>query len=286
MPVASVRGAQIQYEILGTGDQWISFTPGGRAGMKGVRPLAERVADAGYRVLLHDRRNCGASDVIIDGDLSEQEIWADDLAELLGQLGASPVIVGGSSAGCRLSLLLTVRHPDAVRGQLLWWVTGGRFAAERLGQNYYGQFIDAANAGGMTAVCDSDFFSERIEENAGNRDRLRAMDPQRFIEVMSGWREFFMAGADLPVIGASEQQLRGITVPTCIVPGNDQTHPQHVGETLDGLLPDSELHYLPGIDEPQPEPTTDPAELLARQTKRQSLLAEIFIPFLAKRFPL
>lgn len=142
MAVTSIRGVQINYEMLGSSGPWVSLTPGGRAGLEGVRVLGERLADAGFRVLLHDRRNCGASDVVIAGEESEQEIWADDLNELLGQLDARPAIVGGGSAGCRLSLLLAIRHPDAVRGLVLWWVTGGRIAAERLGHNYYTQFIE------------------------------------------------------------------------------------------------------------------------------------------------
>ena len=54
------------------------------------------MANAGFRVLIHDRRNCGASDVSIDGDESEYDLWADDLHALLAQLGALPAIVGGT----------------------------------------------------------------------------------------------------------------------------------------------------------------------------------------------
>jgi pimeloyl-ACP methyl ester carboxylesterase len=39
-------------------------------------------------VLLHDRRNCGGSEVGIEDIGSENEIWADDLYELGRQLGA------------------------------------------------------------------------------------------------------------------------------------------------------------------------------------------------------
>ena len=42
-----------------------------------------------------------------------------------------------------------------MRGLLLWHVTGGAFAAQRLAQNYYTQFIEAAERGGMEAVCRS-----------------------------------------------------------------------------------------------------------------------------------
>lgn len=83
-----------------------------------------------------------------------------------------PVYVGGSSSGCRLSILFALRHPETVRALLLWRVTGGPFAAQRLAHNYYGQFIEAAKEGGTPAVCDTEFFRERIESNPANHDRL------------------------------------------------------------------------------------------------------------------
>ena len=89
MPVANVRGVHIYYEVLGQSGPWVAFMPGGRKAGCEIQSLAEKIANAGYRVLLHDRRNCGASDVVIEGDQPEYEIWADDLFELLRQLLAS-----------------------------------------------------------------------------------------------------------------------------------------------------------------------------------------------------
>ncbi|MEM7365636.1 MAG: alpha/beta hydrolase, partial [Pseudomonadota bacterium] len=86
----------IHYEVLGESGPWVVLTPGGRQGLEAVRGLGERIRDAGYQVLLHDRRNCGASYVSIEDDTqSEQEIWADDVHALLLQLDALPVIAGG-----------------------------------------------------------------------------------------------------------------------------------------------------------------------------------------------
>src|SRR5579883_495468 len=237
MPRANVRGVSINYETLGDRGPWVALNPGGRRALDGVLPIAEKIAAAGYRVLVHDRRNCGASDVVIDGDDSEYEIWADDLHAL-------PVYAGGSSSGCRTSLLLALRHPEAVRGLLLWRVTGGAFAANRLAQNYYGDFMEAAEQGGMAAVCATEFFQERIAANPANRERLMAMDVKRFMEVMGRWREAFLQSADLPVIGATEEQLRSITVPAIVVPGNDRTHGRATGENAARLLPNSELYIL------------------------------------------
>ena len=53
--------------------------------MDGVQSLGDRLASSSYRVLLHDRRNCGASEAMIDGDEAEFVIAADDFHELLSQ---------------------------------------------------------------------------------------------------------------------------------------------------------------------------------------------------------
>ena len=52
-----------------------------------------------------------------------------------------------------------------MRGLLLLRVTGGAFAAGRLPENYYGQFIRAAEQGGMAAICEMDPWKERIAAN-------------------------------------------------------------------------------------------------------------------------
>jgi pimeloyl-ACP methyl ester carboxylesterase len=244
MPLAKVRGVNINYKVLGSDGPWVALSPGGRRDISGIELLAGKVAETGHRVVIFDRRNCGASDVVIDGQDSEYEIWADDVHELLRQLGALPAFIGGSSSGCRTSLLFALRHPEAVKGLLLWRVTGGRFACERLAQEYYGQFIEAAKGGGMAAVCEMEHWKERIEARPENRDALMKTTPERFITVMSHWREYFLEGADLPVIGASEQQLKSIKVPACIVPGNDNTHGRQTGENLGRLLQKSEVHIL------------------------------------------
>jgi pimeloyl-ACP methyl ester carboxylesterase len=222
----------------------VALSPGGRRDISGIELLAGKVAETGHRVVVFDRRNTGASDVVIDGDESEYEIWADDIHELLNQLGALPAVVGGGSSGCRTALLFALRHPDAVRALLLWRVTGGRFACERLAEEYYGQFITAAKTGGMAAVCEMEHWKERIAANPANRGALTNMDPARFIAVMSHWREYFLKGADLPVIGAPEAELKSIKVPACIVPGNDNTHGRQTGENLGRLLQKSEVHIL------------------------------------------
>ena len=244
MPVATVRGVAINYQTLGGGGPWIALSPGSRRPYDELVPISRKLAERGCRLLLHDRRNCGASDVVIEGADSEYQIWADDLHALFGHLGVRHAFVGGASAGCRLSLLFALRHPEAVQGLLLWRVTGGHTASEHLAEMYYGQYIRAAREGGMAAVCETEHFRERIQARPENRARLMSMDPQHFIAVMTHWREYFVRGADQPVIGCSEADLRSITAPACLIPGNDVIHSPAVAETVARLLPKSEIHHV------------------------------------------
>src|SRR6266513_5146306 len=177
MPQATIRGVEINYEVLGERGAWVALQPGGRRGLEGVKSLGQKLAEAGHRVLVYDRRNCGASGISFEGGNSENEVWAADLHELLQQLDAAPAFIGGSSSGCRLALLAALRHPADVRGLLLWRVTGGAYAAQRLVENYYPNFINAAQQGGMEAVCRTEHFAEVIASNPAKRARMTALDP-------------------------------------------------------------------------------------------------------------
>ena len=244
MPHMTLRGAHINYEVLGDKGPWVALSPGGRRPLEGVKHLAERVAAAGFRVLIHDRRNCGASDVVLEGTESEYEIWAEDLHEMLKQLNALPAFLGGGSSGCRMSLLFALRYPEAVSGLLLWRVTGGEFAAKRLANQYYLQYIEVAKKGGMTAVCDTEHFRDRIKARPENRQRLMSMEEQRFILSFKTWADGFLQDAGKPVIGATVEQLQSVKVPTLIVPGNDKTHARAVGENAHAIMKNSELYVL------------------------------------------
>ncbi len=276
MPITTIDGVNINYEVLGERGPFIALSPGGRREMGNVRTLAERLARAGYRVLIHDRRNCGASDVAFDGSRSEYEIWADDLHALLTQLNALPAVLSGGSSGGRLALLFALKYPDAVRALLLYRITGGPFAAKRLAYQYYDQYIELARSGGMQAVAESEHFADRIKANPKNRDRLLAINPEQFVDVMTRWRAHFVASADLPVIGVTEQQLNSIKVPTCVIPGNDKTHSHVTGNAAHRMIPGSELHDLwPGDLDIDLFPPEDWATREAEQ-------AAIFAEFLAR----
>jgi pimeloyl-ACP methyl ester carboxylesterase len=279
MPYANIRGVAINYEILGRSGPPMALSPGGRNPYPHVMPVAERMAAKGYRVLLHDRRNCGASDASFDPSKSEYEVWADDLDELLKQFDMAPAIIGGSSSGARLALTFALRHPTSVRALILWRVTGGGFAVKRLAERYYDQYVRMAGEGGMAAVCAEEHFAELIRKRPSNRERLMAIDPKEFIKIMQAWRAPFVAGAELPLIGTTEAALRSIKVPTCIIPGNDLTHGSATGETAARFMPDCEAHSL-GLEDQKVDIV--PAE---EWYKMADDIAAILSEFLMRKLP-
>ena len=242
MTEALVRGVRLNYETIGSNGPWIALTPGSRRPYDELINISKAIAGSGYRVLLHDRRNCGASELAFDGSASEHEMWADDLYELGQILGALPMYVGGSSAGARLAILYALRHPDGLRGLLLWRLTGGQEAVDRLAENYYGQFIKIAAEEGMAAVARSDHFNECIRARPANKERLLQTDVRHFIETMTRWRECFLQSANLPIVGATEADLRSITAPACLIAGNDMIHTPQTARKAASLIPNSELH--------------------------------------------
>lgn len=261
MPKTTVRGLEIHYEIIGDEGPFVALFTGGRRAYDEFVPLARKIAAEGFRVLLHDRRNTGRSEMRIAADETEETTWADDLAELLPRVAEVPAFIGGSSSGARTAILFSLRHPEAVRGLLLLRVTGGPFAAKRLPENYYGQFIRAAEEGGMAAVCATEAYAERIAARPANRELLMNMDPEAFIAAMTKLRDHFVAVADLPVMGVTEAELGSIKAPAIVIPGNDNTHSSASGLAAHRMIPGSELHQLPITDQDEPMiPFTEWAE--------------------------
>ncbi len=281
MPFTTINGAHITYEIIeppkGNGGPALSLSPGGRNPMADMRDLGTLMAAAGYRVLLHDRRNCGASDVGFDARRSEYELWADDLQALLRHLGMLPAIVGGSSSGARLALTFALRHRQSVRALLLIRVTGGQFAVDRLVEKYYDSNARAAAAGGMAAVCETEHFAEVIRNRPENRALLMRMKPADFIACMNAWRAPFLAGSDLPLIGTTAADLRSLHVPASVIPGNDLTHPRQRGATVAPLIPDCELNHVTDIER---DVDVTPAD---EWGQHYPAMARIFTDFLTRK---
>ena len=272
MRSAAVRGVKLVYEVLGNSGPWMAMSPGGRRGLAPDRALGVLLAEAGFRVLVYDRRNTGASEVGFPGD-SESHEQAEDLLALLHTLGTGPAYVAGCS---RLSLLLALHHSEAVKALLLWRVTGGAFAAKRLAFNYYEQFIAAVEQGGIDAVVKTEHFGAMVAANPANRKILEGMGAEAFLAAMKRWLAGFHQGSGHTVAGITPDQMRSITLPTLIIPGNDRIHPRAPGQAAHRLMPNSEYREVMAED-------VDVDVDFDGWAKKNGTLAATFIDFLRRR---
>src|ERR1700722_5100841 len=250
MPRAEIDGIGIDYELIGAG-RAIAITPGGRFSKNdpGVRELAEALAAGGYRALIWDRPNCGASDLAFRGD-SESELNADVLAGLIRKLELGPTILAGGSAGSRVSLLAATRHPETAAGLFLWWITGGAIGLAALVGVYCGDAALSAAAGGMEAVAAMPSWREPLARNPANRARLLAQDPTVFISTMLRWADAFTPAPGSPVPGITPADLAALSVPVTVLRSgaSDLHHLRRTSEHVHSLIPGAILEEPPWGD--------------------------------------
>ncbi|CAJ1503597.1 alpha/beta hydrolase [[Mycobacterium] kokjensenii] len=246
-----INGGNVVYEILGTQGDFIVLTPGGRFSkdIPGLRPLAEKLVEGGYRVVLWDRPNCGKSDVQFYG-VSESHMRAETLKELITELGIGPCIIAGGSGGARDSMLTVMLYPELATKLVVWNIVGGVYGSFVLGSYYIVPSILAVRGAGMKAVAAVDEWKERIAENPANRDRILDQDPDAFLKQMLRWLNAFVPKPGQTIPGVEDEMFDNITVPTLIIRGgeNDLDHPKRTSLEVHCLIKGSTL-----IDPPWPE---------------------------------
>ena len=244
MASVTINGLSIAYDLLGGGERTVVITPGGRYSKDtpGIRPLAEAIAARGYRVLLWDRPNAGASDLCFAG-ASEASLCVETLAGLLSPLELGPLFLGGGSARAQQSLLMALPRPNQRGALFLFWVSGGAIGLSIASLFYCGESAITAARGGMAAVARLPMFRESLERNPANRDRLLALDPDAFIATMRRWAAAFFPPPGSPVPGYDAAALAELRMPILILRGdeNDLHHPRTTTEELHALIPGSRL---------------------------------------------
>jgi pimeloyl-ACP methyl ester carboxylesterase len=254
MPVANIDGLDLAYDVIGggdgTGEPWV-VTPGGRFSKDygGVREMARALADAGKRVLVWDRPNCGASQVCFDGP-PESVLQADALAGLLRHLDMAPAVVVAGSGGSRVSLVAAGRHPDVVAKLAVWWISGGPYGLMSLGVHYCGDSIVAAWNGGMEAVVELPEWQEVLTRNPGNRRRFLDLDPQAFVRTLEQWMLAYYPRPGELVPGITDDTLRAFDTPTLVFRSGaaDVHHTRATSERLAELIPTAVLAPPPWGD--------------------------------------
>jgi pimeloyl-ACP methyl ester carboxylesterase len=246
-----INGGNVVYEILGKEGEFIALTPGGRFSkdIPGLKPLAKKLVEGGYRVLLWDRPNCGKSDVQFYGQ-SESHMRAETLSQLITKLDIGPCILAGGSGGARDSMLTTMLYPELVKKLVVWNIVGGVYGSFVLGSYYIVPSILAVRGAGMKAVAQVGEWQERIGENPDNEQRILSQDSDQFLKLMLRWLNAFVPKPGQTIPGVEDELFDEIKVPTLIIRGgeNDLDHPKRTSLEVSCLIKGSKV-----IDPPWPE---------------------------------
>src|SRR5436309_6206757 len=111
MPAARINGVELYYELSGSGEPLV-LVHGSWGDHHNWDPVVPALADW-FRVLAYDRRGRSASERPAgQGSVFED---ADDLAQLIDELGLAPAHVAGNSFGAVIVLRAATRRPEVFR---------------------------------------------------------------------------------------------------------------------------------------------------------------------------
>jgi pimeloyl-ACP methyl ester carboxylesterase len=221
MPILAIPDGHLHYEVHGSGYPLLLFAPGflssrierwrtnpARPGVPQdwLDPIAE-LRDA-FKVIALDVRNAGSSRARIGSDDDWSTYTADHLA-LLDHLGVRKCHVMGACIGVSFAFALAQARPDLVSALVL--------------QNPIG--LSEHNR----AALDAEFDTWAAEV----RD-WPAIDPAR----LPGFRQRMFGGDFL--FSVSREFVRGCTIPSLLMPGDDLVHPASISAAL-AHMPDVEV---------------------------------------------
>lgn len=286
MAKIEIDGIGIDYELVGSsGAPTVVLTPGGRfpRDTPGVPQLASAIAEQGYRVLLWDRPNCGASDICFDAP-SESNLQAEVLVQLISILQLGPVAMLGGSGGARIALQAASRAPEQVSHLVVWWISGGPISLAQLAAYYCGDSAVAAAAGGMEAVAELPGWREQLVRNPRNRGIILAQDPGAFIERMQQWASAYAYSDSSPVPGMEEYDFSRLTMPTLVFRSgkSDISHPYRTSEWVHECIPDSRFVEPPWPDQEWNSCMKIPVEPGRGRFERWPLLAPQILDFIQR----
>jgi 3-oxoadipate enol-lactonase len=202
------------------------------------RPVAERLA-MNAAVLIYDCRGHGRSDKP-EGPVTVER-HADDLAELIDQLGWRRAVVAGASMGGCIALAFAIRHPTRVSG--LGLVDTTAWYGPDAPKNWE-QRANAAVAAGMSSLTD-------FQVTRWFGDKFRADHPQVVKDCVDIFLRNDVAAyaQTCRMLGACDLRagLAFIKVPTAIVVGEeDYATPPAMAEAMHKAIAESTLTVLPG----------------------------------------
>jgi pimeloyl-ACP methyl ester carboxylesterase len=240
MATANVNGINLYYEDTGSGDKTILFVHGFPLGRKLWDGQVEALED-GYRIITPDLRGYGGSDAPDDIESYTLELYADDLAALLAELGVDKVVYVGLSMGGYLAFPFLRKHGDKVEALVLADARAEADPPEGVEKRSAQQAqIRADGIGGLMEVLPKALLSQTTwDQKPDVIERAKAL----MQHPDNGWLGSLQAMKTRP---DSTDQLTSIDVPTLVIVGEeDGITPPDAARKMHELIGGSQLVVIP-----------------------------------------
>ncbi|MFE3290100.1 alpha/beta fold hydrolase [Rhodococcus sp. NPDC059234] len=129
MPLATINGIQLNYQVKGSGDLVVLIMGTGSPGRVWDLHQVPALLEAGYRVCTFDNRGIAPTDECAGGIKIEEMVA--DTAALIEHLGGGPAYVVGTSLGARIAQELALTRPELVRRAVFLAAHGRRDALQK-----------------------------------------------------------------------------------------------------------------------------------------------------------
>ena len=218
MPVASVNGIRLYYEVTGSGAPLV-LLHGYACGVRSWDPQV-RAFSRSRRVITYDVRGHGMTEAPEDASAYSQDISVQDLHDVLVHLKIRRAAVGGLSMGGNIALNFALAYPQMVSKLIVAdtgagseqsgdWTTGSRAYAEACERRGMEAFADLA--------CASPLFARYLATSPEAERFIRScLMTHRARGLAHTAREVLIKR---PTIYALEPRLRQLRVPTLLIVG-------------------------------------------------------------------
>ncbi len=257
MPTAVVDGIETRYEVIGSGEPLLLFSPGGfnatienwsTFGIYRRLNLLEHLSRE-YTCIVFDKRESGAS-----GGRVESITWSDYAAQgagLLDHLGIERAALFGGCVGCSIVAAFAVSHPQRVARAVLYSPAGG--PRYRLKQHArFGEHLAFVAEERLAAVVelarnsDASFaqdprvgpWASVIRTDPAFADEYARAPGERYLATVTELARTLFDRDTVP--GAEPEQLLALELRALVVPGDDENHAPSAAHYLHECLVESE----------------------------------------------
>jgi pimeloyl-ACP methyl ester carboxylesterase len=257
MPITGIEGIKTNYEVKGDGPPLLMYSPGGfdasldkwsNLGVYARIKLLDHLPEK-YTCIIFDRRETGLS-----GGRVERITWDHYVAQgkgLLEHLGFEKAhLLGGCMGVCPVTIF-SVKYPETVLSQILFWPVGGAKFRIR-GHDRFNTHLALVEDKGLAGVVE---LAKNTKEGFGKdprvgpwapvirtdpdfADRYAKLDVDQYKLIIKGMARTLLDRDTAP--GAEPEDLMQLNIPTLIVPGKDIAHSMAAARYLEECIPGAE----------------------------------------------